>query len=154
MTNPYAVAYQGNTGRLWIDGEGLYGFQYDSYYRGTFAQVKIQGGYIEEGGPVMWSAQTRTMIVGDQEAFKSPTFYWLDAHGNVKGETTLSCSNIGGDCGIVGATVKGPDLIAADNFGDTVKRFPFPAGGESGLSYAAPFGYEEPFGVAVSPDIP
>lgn len=102
----------------------------------------------------MWSAQTRTMIVGDEETFKSPTLYWLDVHGNVKGETTLSCSSPGDFCDIMGATVKGPGLVAADAGGDTVKRFPFAEGGGSLLGYVAPYGYVEPFGVAVSPDTP
>src|SRR5581483_8838450 len=140
MTHPYSLAYQGNTGRLWIDGAGLAGEdQYDSYFKGAFAVVPIQGAAISYACQVMWSAQTRTMIVGDQYSFHKPiTFYSVDSKGNVTGETTLDCPYQNDACGIPAATVKGPGIVVADNTNGTVKRFPYPAGGSYVINYSVP----------------
>ena len=110
----------------------------------------IHGAPVGFPGTVQWSAQTKTMVVGDQDSFSAPTFYWVDDLGNVVGRTILQCDQESDFCDIVQAAIKGSGIVGPDAISLGAARFPFSAGGAPVLNYGAPF--EQPIGSAVSPD--
>ena len=151
MSRVYFLGYQGKTGTLWLDGSDSSGvFQYDSFRGGTFTDVGIHGADIGFPGTVQWSAQTKTMVVGDQDTFSAPAFYWVDGRGNVVGETILQCDQQSDFCDIAQAAIKGSGIVGGDAVALTAARFAFSAGGPPILFYQAPFA--QPIGAAVSPD--
>lgn len=147
----YFLAYEGKTGVLWIDGSNSSGlFAFDKFSDGTFTQVVLHGATIGFPGGLQWSAQTKTMVLGDQDTFSAPTFYWVDDDGNVVGRTVLQCDQTSDFCDIVQATIKGSGIVGPDAIDLGAARFPFSAGGAPVLEYSAPF--VQPVGSAVSPN--
>jgi hypothetical protein len=146
--SPSFVGYEGNTGTLWLDGEGSSGFQYDKFSNGVFTPVPIQGASISFAGAVMWSGKVKSMVVGDQSTFSAPTFYHVSDTGMVTGSTVLQCAQQSDFCDVVQATIKGPGLVGPDAVALTAARFAFPAGGAPTLFYSAPF--VQPGAAAVS----
>ncbi len=153
MFRVYFVGYEAGTGTLWLDGADSSGFfQYDSFSGGTFTPVAITGGTIAFPGTVQWSAQTKTMNVGDQDTFSAPTFYHVDDTGAITGSTVTTCTQVSDFCDIVQATIKGPGLVGPDSIGVVANRFPYPGGGAANLNYGA--SYVQPIGSTVSPEVP
>ncbi len=151
MARVYFIGYQGKTGVLWIDGSDSSGnFAYDSFKDGTFTDVGIHGVTIAFPGSLQWSAQTKTMVLGDQGTFSAPAFYWIDDNGNVVGQTVLQCDQTSDFCDVVQATIKGSGIVGPDAIELGVARFPFSAGGAPVLEYLGPF--VQPIGSAVSPN--
>jgi hypothetical protein len=151
MNMVYYLAYAGKSGTLWLNGSDSSGnFQYDSFKNGSFRKVGIHGATIGFPGTVAWSGKTRLMNVGDQDTFSAPTFYEVDASGNVRGSVVTECVQASDICDILQAPIKGSSLVAPDAVAATVNRFAYPAGGASNLSYRA--SYAGPTGAAISPD--
>ncbi len=112
--------------------------------------MPITGGSILFPGTVAWSGKIKSMVVGDQDTFSGPTFYWVSDTGMVTGSTVLTCTQQSNICDPVQATIKGPGLVAGDAIVLTAARWAFPAGGSPVLKYPAP--YTQPIGSAVSPN--
>ncbi|MGB8519276.1 MAG: hypothetical protein WCD38_03855, partial [Candidatus Tumulicola sp.] len=149
MSRVYAVAYEGKTGVLWLDGADSSGiFALDTFFDGTFKVIGIHGATIGFPGTLQWSAQTKTIVLGDQDTFSAPTFYWIDDNGNVVGQTVLECGQTSDFCDIAQAAIKGSGIVGGDAVALTAARFPFSAGGAPVLEYPAPF--VQPIGSAVS----
>jgi hypothetical protein len=151
MSRVVFLGYYGTSGTLFLDGSDSSGyFQYDSFKNGSFKNVGVHGADIGFPGTVAWSGKTGLMNIGDQDTFSTPTFYEVDASGNVRGSVVTECAQESDFCDIIQASIKGPGLVAPDGVAGTVNRFPYPAGGDPNLSY--PAGFELPSGTAVSPE--
>ncbi len=148
----FYLGYEGARGRLWLDGDGNSGFAYASFAKGVFKPVKIQGATIAFPGAVIWSAKTRTMVVGDQATYSGPTFYQVNDAGTVIGTTVTQCSQPSDYCDIPQAAIKGSGLVGPDINALATQRFAYPAGGAPERNYSAEF--VGPIGVAISPDTP
>lgn len=147
----YFLAYEGNTGTLWLDGSNSSGMALLlKFIHGHFKVVVIQGATLGFPGGVAWSAQTRYMNVGDQDAFSSPTIYEINDSGLVKGKVVLQCTQQSGSCDPVQFAIKGPGLVAPDAIGLDAARYAYPAGGAPILEYGPPNGYVQPIGAAIS----
>ena len=151
MNRVYSIGFEGKTSILWVSGlDSSDIFQYDSFSNGHFVAIGVHGVDIGFPGSVQWSAQTKTMVVGDQDTFSAPAFYWVDDSGNVVGQTILQCDQQSDFCDIAQATIKGSGIVGPDASGLGAARFPFSAGGAPIMFYQAP--YVEPIGSAVSAD--
>ncbi len=151
MSRVYSIGFQGKTSVLWVSGDDSSGiFQYDSCNNGKCVAVGIHGVDIGFPGAVQWSAQTKTMVVGDQDTFSAPAFYWVNDSGNVVGQTVLQCDQQSDFCDIAQAAIKGSGIVGSDAIALTAARYAFSAGGPPILFYRAPFA--QPIGAAVSPD--
>lgn len=151
MYRVYFGGYMGKSGVLYVSGQDSSGFfQYDSFSGGSFTNVGVHGASVGFPGTVAWSAKTMWMNVGDQDTFSAPTFYQVDASGNVQGSTVTECTQFSDFCDIVQAAIKGPGLVGPDAGLISANRFNYPAGGAPTLNY--PADYVQPIGSAVSPN--
>ena len=151
MSRVYFGGYMGKSGVLYVSGSDSSGFfQYDSFSGGSFTNVGVHGASVGFPGTVAWSAKTMWMNVGDQDTFSAPTFYQVDASGNVQGSTVTECTQQSDFCDIVQAAIKGPGLVGPDAVLLSANRFAYPAGGAPQLNYSA--AYVQPIGAAVSPN--
>lgn len=153
MARVFFLGYEAGTGTLWLDGSDSSGFfAYDSFAGGTFTPVAITGGSIGFPGMVQWSANTKSMNVGDQDTFSAPTIYQVSDAGAITGATVTDCTQPSAFCDIDQAVLKGKGVVGPDAGAIQVNKFAYPGGGASQLSYDAP--YVQPIGSAVSPDVP
>jgi len=151
MFRAYFLAYEGNTGVLWLDGASSSGvFVLETFFDGVFTIVPITGATIGFPGGLAWSAKTRLMNLGDQNTFSAPTIYEINDAGVVKGEVVLQCTQQSDICDPVDFAIKGPGLVAPDSVGLDAARFAYPAGGPPILEYTPPSGYIQPIGAAIS----
>jgi hypothetical protein len=147
----YFLGYEGGTGTLWLDGTDSSGiFHYDSFKNGKFKNVVINGATIGFPGTVAWSANTKTMNLGDQDTFSAPTIYQVSDSGQITGATVTQCTQESDFCDIVQATLKGPGLVGPDAVLVSTNRFAYPVGGAPTMNYGAP--YVQPIGSVISPD--
>ena len=151
----YFLAYQDDTGILWLDGSNSSGqFQLYKFFNGIFTPVRITGGSIGFPGGVAWSAKTHAINVGDQATFSSPTIYQISTTGRILGSTVLACDQPSDICDVVEFAIKGPGIVATDAVGLDVALYPYPAGGQPIRQYGPAQGYVQPIGVAISPNVP
>ena len=149
MSHVYFVGYEAGTGVLWLSGgNSTVGFQLDTFSNGEFHIVPVSG--IRFPGMTQWSANTKTMVLGDQGSFSAPTFYQVDDRGNIVGSTVTQCEQPSGLCDIVQAFIKGPRLVGPDVGNLSADIFSYPAGGAPEVVISGMF--VEPIGSAVSSD--
>jgi hypothetical protein len=148
MYEVYFTGYYAKTGNLYYSGDNIDFYPALSSYsnKGKFKLVTLKGATLGFAGTVTYSTATKSLAVGDQDTFSSPTFYHVKGNGNVTGQTVTNCPS--GDCDIVQATVHGKTLIGADAAAITAEIFPWPAGGNAtktltGASFEQPLGTAE-----------
>ncbi|MBV8372879.1 MAG: hypothetical protein JOY69_06435, partial [Candidatus Eremiobacteraeota bacterium] len=112
--------------------------------------VPITGGTIGFPGQVQWSANTKSMNVGDQDTFSAPTVYQVSSSGAITGSTVLTCENSSG-CDYTGTFIKGSSLVAAS--GNQILEYPYPAGGNP-TKVLTPSQLSGAGSVVISPNVP
>ena len=146
MFEVFFIGYYGKTGNLYYSGfNNSFYAAISSYIGGNFALLPLNGATIGFPGTVSNSFKTKTLAIGDQDTFYGPTFYQVDATGNVSGSTVLACPS--GDCDVVQATVKGNKIVAPDAGSLDATVNPYPAGGSALVTVT---GFGQPIGSAVS----
>jgi len=146
MFEVFFIGYLGKTGNLYYSGfNNSFYAAISSYIGGNFALLPITGATIGFPGTVSNSFKTKTLAIGDQDTFYGPTFYQVDATGNVSGSTVLACPS--GDCDVVQATAKGNKIVAPDAGSLNATVNPYPAGGDALVTVT---GFGQPIGSAVS----
>jgi SMP-30/Gluconolactonase/LRE-like region len=146
MFEVFFLAYYGKTGKLYYSGfNNSFYAAIDSYIDGTFKPFIVSGETIGFPGTVAWGYATKSLVIGDQDTFSSPTFLQVRSTGKVIGTTTLSCSS--GDCDAVQAAVHGNYIVVPDAGNLGIGIFPYPAGGNALYMIT---GFGQPIGAAVS----
>jgi len=149
MEEVYFIGYYAKTGKLYYSGDNTSFYPaLSSYIKGKFKLVPLKGATLGFAGTVTYSAQTKSLAVGDQDTFYGPTFYHVKTNGNVTGQTVLDCASF---CDVVQATVQGKEIVAPDASSVDANIFPWPAGGaaKTALTGAS---FEQPIGSAIAKD--